>query len=73
MSADSATARTQIALSSPQFHTFTDEIQTRQYRCPEVILGAKYGTSADIWSLACMVSDCNPPNAYPIRGSSTSI
>ena len=34
---------------------FTNDIQTRQYRSPEVILGAKYGTSADIWSLACIV------------------
>jgi len=33
---------------------FSEEIQTRQYRCPEVILGAGYGPSADIWSLACM-------------------
>ncbi len=34
---------------------FTDDIQTRQYRSPEVIIGAKYDTSADIWSLACIV------------------
>ena len=34
---------------------FTSDIQTRQYRSPEVILGATYGPSADIWSLACMV------------------
>ncbi|KAL4427663.1 hypothetical protein ABPG75_001752 [Micractinium tetrahymenae] len=34
---------------------FTDDIQTRQYRSPEVILGAGYDASADIWSLACMV------------------
>jgi serine/threonine protein kinase len=33
---------------------FSEDIQTRQYRSPEVILGASYGTSADIWSLACM-------------------
>lgn len=33
---------------------FTDAIQTRHYRCLEVILGAEYGTSADIWSAACM-------------------
>ena len=37
-------------------HThFSDDIQTRQYRSPEVIAGAGYDTSADIWSLACMV------------------
>ena len=34
---------------------FTDDIQTRQYRSPEVLLGAHYDTSADIWSLACMI------------------
>lgn len=34
---------------------FTDDIQTRQYRCPEVIMGAQYGTAADIWSVACLV------------------
>jgi serine/threonine-protein kinase SRPK3 len=33
---------------------FSEDIQTRQYRSPEVIIGAPYHTSADIWSLACM-------------------
>ncbi|CAF0721786.1 unnamed protein product [Brachionus calyciflorus] len=35
-------------------HHFTEDIQTRQYRSLEVIVGASYDTSADIWSLACM-------------------
>ena len=34
---------------------FTDDIQTRQYRSPEVIMGAKYCTAADMWSLACVI------------------
>lgn len=34
---------------------FTNDIQTRQYRSPEVILGAQWGASADIWSAACLV------------------
>ncbi|BFG03286.1 SRSF protein kinase 3 [Drosophila madeirensis] len=34
---------------------FTEDIQTRQYRSLEVILGSGYDTSADIWSTACMV------------------
>lgn len=38
-----------------QYHHFTEDIQTRQYRCLEVLLGASYGPPADIWSTACMV------------------
>ena len=33
---------------------FSEDIQTRQYRAPEVITGAGYDESADVWSLACM-------------------
>ncbi|XP_002528633.2 SRSF protein kinase 1 [Ricinus communis] len=36
------------------YKQFTNDIQTRQYRCPEVILGSKYSTSADLWSFACI-------------------
>mgnify|MGYP003084743291 CR=1 FL=1 len=34
---------------------FTNDIQTRQYRCPEVMLGLHWGCPADIWSHACMI------------------
>jgi serine/threonine-protein kinase SRPK3 len=34
---------------------FTNDLQTRQYRSPEVILGAPWGASADVWSMSCMV------------------
>eukprot|EP00742_Colponemidia_sp_Colp-10_P004193 GILJ01004472.1.p1 GENE.GILJ01004472.1~~GILJ01004472.1.p1 ORF type:complete len:610 (-),score=112.30 GILJ01004472.1:93-1922(-) len=34
---------------------FSADIQTRQYRSPEVILGINYNTSADMWSMACML------------------
>lgn len=34
---------------------FSDDIQTRQYRSPETIINAGYDTSADVWSLACMI------------------
>lgn len=37
------------------YHHFTSQIQTRQYRSPETIIGVPYGTSADIWSMGCMV------------------
>lgn len=43
-------------------HHFTNDIQTRQYRSPEVILGAKWGASTDIWSMACMVGPSLPKN-----------
>ena len=36
-------------------HHFTPEIQTRQYRSPEVIIGADYNTTADVWSFACTI------------------
>lgn len=34
---------------------FTNDIQTRQYRCPETILYTPYSFSADIWSAACVI------------------
>jgi len=56
-------------------HThFSDDIQTRQYRSPEVIIGSGYDSSSDIWSLACMVFevmtgdylfDPKPSDEYP--------
>lgn len=38
-------------------HHFTNDIQTRQYRSPEVILGGRWGASTDVWSMAAMVSN----------------
>lgn len=38
----------------PQDHHFTEDIQTRQYRSVEVLLGAPYNYTADIWSTACL-------------------
>ncbi|RNF06527.1 putative protein kinase [Trypanosoma conorhini] len=37
------------------YRQFTDEVQTRQYRCPEVILGEPYSTPIDLWSAACLI------------------
>lgn len=34
---------------------FTDNIQTREYRSPEAIIGATYKANTDIWSLACVI------------------
>lgn len=44
-----------VNMNKKQDHHFTEDIQTRQYRCPEVLIGSTYGPSADIWSVACMV------------------
>nr|GMD25453.1 serine/threonine-protein kinase SRPK [Ipomoea batatas] len=33
---------------------FTSDIQTRQYRSPEVLLGSKYSTPVDLWSFGCI-------------------
>ncbi|KAH3669473.1 hypothetical protein OGAPHI_001594 [Ogataea philodendri] len=34
---------------------YTNDIQTRQYRAPEVILGGKWGCSTDLWSAGCLI------------------
>eukprot|EP00834_Sanchytrium_tribonematis_P005650 NODE_356_length_8904_cov_1.034412.p4 type:complete len:420 gc:universal NODE_356_length_8904_cov_1.034412:6596-7855(+) len=36
------------------FHYFTNDIQTRQYRSPEIIIGSGWNANVDIWSLGCM-------------------
>lgn len=38
----------------PEARPFTDDIQTIEYRCPEVVLGAGFNSKADLWSAACM-------------------
>lgn len=34
---------------------FTQDIQTRQYRCPEAILHNGFSYAADVWSAACVI------------------
>ncbi|KAG8220000.1 kinase-like protein [Butyriboletus roseoflavus] len=42
--------------ATPSKQHYTEDIQTRQYRAPEAILGRRdWGTRADIWSVACVV------------------
>lgn len=36
-------------------HHFTEDIQTRQYRSPEVLIGAPYNETTDLWSFSCIV------------------
>ena len=34
---------------------YSDIIQTREYRSPEVIMAGEYDETADIWSFECMI------------------
>ncbi|KAG5838064.1 hypothetical protein ANANG_G00219830 [Anguilla anguilla] len=54
---------------------FCDEIQTRQYRSLEVLLGLEYGPPADIWSVACMAFELVTGEAMfePKRGKTFSL
>lgn len=54
-----------------QHKHFTEDIQTRQYRALEVLIGAEYGTPADIWSTACMVRTHSSPTSIPQTISAT--
>jgi serine/threonine protein kinase len=43
--------------ATPSKKHFTEDIQTRQYRSPEAILGRRdWDARVDIWSVACVVS-----------------
>lgn len=37
------------------FEKEKDEIQTRHYRAPEIILDCNYNASCDVWSLGCII------------------
>ncbi|KAF8168253.1 kinase-like domain-containing protein [Crassisporium funariophilum] len=42
--------------ATPSTKHFTEDIQTRQYRAPEAILGRRdWDARADIWSVACVI------------------
>lgn len=53
---------------------FTDDIQTREYRSPEVLIGAPWGCSADIWSFACTIFELLTGDYLfqPVKGHSYS-
>ncbi|KAM9831135.1 SRSF protein kinase 3 [Syngnathus typhle] len=54
---------------------FCEEIQTRQYRSLEVLLGSDYGPPADIWSVACIAFELLTGDALfePKAGASFSL
>lgn len=41
----------------PFQHHYSELIQTRQYRSPEVILGIPYDQTTDVWSAACVIME----------------
>ncbi|OSX67959.1 hypothetical protein POSPLADRAFT_1130179 [Postia placenta MAD-698-R-SB12] len=42
--------------ATPTHKHYTEDIQTRQYRSPEVIVGrTDWGPTADVWSAACVI------------------
>ncbi|KAI0639031.1 Pkinase-domain-containing protein [Trametes polyzona] len=42
--------------ATPTTKHYTEDIQTRQYRAPEAIVGrTDWGATADIWSVACVI------------------
>jgi len=46
-------------------------IQSRFYRAPEVILGAKYGMAIDMWSLGCIL--CELLTGHPLLPGEVSV
>uniref|UniRef100_A0A3B3HY71 non-specific serine/threonine protein kinase n=1 Tax=Oryzias latipes TaxID=8090 RepID=A0A3B3HY71_ORYLA len=54
---------------------FCEEIQTRQYRSLEVLLGSECGPPADIWSVACMAFELVTGDSLfrPKAGETTSL
>ena len=63
--------------ATPTTKHYTEDIQTRQYRAPEAILGrSDWDARADIWSVACLVSfpftmtELEPTFVYLDRSSS---
>jgi len=43
---------------TPKLGTYTKEVMTLWYRCPELLLGGKvYGPAGDCWSLGCLIGE----------------
>ena len=57
---------------------FTDDVTTRQYRAPEVLVGFPYGPPIDVWSVACLVFELITgdylfdPKESPVASSASS-
>ncbi|ORX72878.1 kinase-like protein [Linderina pennispora] len=51
----SASSQAGKSSSSPSRSHGLKDIQTRQYRSPEVIIGTRWDETADMWSCACLI------------------
>ncbi len=55
---DFGLARSLVADEADKDVILTEEVATRWYRAPEVLLGSKnYGESADVWSIGCILAE----------------
>jgi mitogen-activated protein kinase 15 len=55
---DLGLARTIETRDNGEEQIFTEEVATRWYRAPEVLLGSQsYGRAADIWSIGCILAE----------------
>lgn len=53
---DFGLARSLVSDEPDKDVVLTEEVATRWYRAPEVLLGSKnYGTAADVWSIGCIL------------------
>jgi dual specificity tyrosine-phosphorylation-regulated kinase 2/3/4 len=43
--------------SSPATNPIYSYVQSRYYRCPEIIFGCRYGTPIDMWSVGCILAE----------------
>lgn len=55
---DFGLARSMVADSPDKDVVMTEEVATRWYRAPEVLLGSQtYDKSADVWSVGCILGE----------------
>ena len=51
-----------------QQHRIPDEVQTLEYRAPEVLLDTKWDEKIDIWSLGCILFECATSDMFVTFG-----
>ncbi|CAD5116341.1 DgyrCDS5242 [Dimorphilus gyrociliatus] len=59
------------SLSSKGDAKYTDYVATRWYRSPELLLGAAYGKSVDVWAIGCILGELS--DGHPLFQGDTEI